>query len=99
MKLELATTSVQLQDAFHQFGFIDFDAALDFLPLNLSGGAPPFTSSDSCEMCTSSFNSHGKVGGFPNCWISRTSLSAEALMGMPVQWKAKGKSTLAPLSL
>ena len=39
---------------------------------------------------------HGRL---PYLAISFLILSAEALMGIPVQWKAKGKRTSSPLSL
>jgi hypothetical protein len=40
----------------------------------------------------------GNLGGFPYVRSSYSSLSAHALMGMPVQWKPWGNSTFRPHS-
>nr|GFC22121.1 leucine--tRNA ligase, cytoplasmic [Tanacetum cinerariifolium] len=55
-----------------------------------------FTSSANSNSCLESLSIEGKQGGLPNS-ISLLSLSADALIGIPVQWKPKGSRTFAPL--
>ncbi|KAJ0501776.1 hypothetical protein HanHA300_Chr11g0404991 [Helianthus annuus] len=52
-----------------------------------------------CSTTASSVSTDGKTGGLPNFSISLRSLSADALIGIPVQWKPKGKRTFAPVNL
>jgi hypothetical protein len=77
-------------------------AALDFFAANLVGSAF-FASSAACSAFAAAFaaassaSNAGNTGGLPYVAISFLILSALALMGMPVQWNAKGKSVSSPL--
>lgn len=64
-----------------------------FLPLLLS-----FNISVS-SFSIGDISSLGNWGGKPNSMISLFNLSAQALIGIPVQWNANGNSTIFPCNL
>ncbi len=58
------------------------------------------TGSSLCLLATSPASSPcstGNLGGNPKSSISLLSLSAQALMGIPVQWRPKGKRHCLPI--
>ena len=47
-------------------------------------------------LASDSSSTSGKTGGLPYSSISRFNLFAAAWIGMPVQWKPKGRRTFLP---
>jgi hypothetical protein len=77
--------------------------ALDFLPANLDGSrsaaadaAAASAAAASAALAGAASSASGNTGGHPYVSSSNASLSAHALMGMPVQWKAWGNRTRSP---
>ena len=76
--------------------------ALDFFATNLVGSAffasaAASAAFSAAALASASASTTGNTGGFPYLAISFLILSADALMGMPVQWNAKGKRVSSPL--